>query len=229
MTWIGEIVADTTMMVMSVAVGTVVGNLVVRSLTGRVTVQAAAAATEAQAAYSAKKIAGENLKSAILRKEGEAATTLALKQANTAANKAFLEGAAKVVPPSAWIKFGAFFRRFPRATGGVAAIVASIIAGLLIDLVWDKINKDFWIQVQIYNFDKKTWKVDSWHHDNGIIAGNVPFTAESMPALSDGLFNSQQYKCLDRLSALCRYDYVSMETGSPRHARSEWRYLHFSE
>ena len=182
-TKIEDVLTDITMLLLSGSIGYVVGNMITKSLTGRVTQEAAAAAAEAQAAYGLKKAAQNRLADAVKSGDKAAidAATAALKEATTAADKAFLNGASKFVNPGRWTKFVSFFRRWPKLTGGIVGAIVMVVAQLLLEFIWGRINKDFFLQVEIYNFDRKSWKVDSWHHDNGIIAGGGAFSAESMP------------------------------------------------
>ncbi|KAK1979272.1 hypothetical protein LZ30DRAFT_783576 [Colletotrichum cereale] len=132
---------------------------------------------------ASKSAAQAALDRAVTEAEKDAAL-VALKEATNAANKAFLEGASKFVNPSRLTKVGAFFRKWPKLTGGVVGIAVTIGVQVFLDFIWGKINKDFFLSVEIYNFDKKAWKVNDWHHDNGIIAGGGDFEAQSLAAVT---------------------------------------------
>lgn len=141
----------------------VIGNMIIRMLTGKFSQAAATAATKAAAAYATKRLAEANLCRAVAtgNKTLIDAAVTALQNARDAANKAVLEGASKFVNPSRWTKIASFSSRWPRATGGLVEVVAAIGIQLFLEFVLGRINKDFFIEVEIYKLDKKAWKVDS--------------------------------------------------------------------
>lgn len=70
----------------------------------------------------------------------------------------------------------AFLVRYGRILSGVGSMAAVIIVTCLFEtFILPHIVQDFFVRINIVNFDKRTWRVDQWHHDNGIIAGGVRF------------------------------------------------------
>jgi len=69
--------------------------------------------------------------------------------------------------------------------GWIAGVLSCVIVmGVIILLetyVLPHIMQDFYIKINIINFDKRSWKIDSWYHDNGIIAGGQEFKAVTLP------------------------------------------------
>jgi hypothetical protein len=64
---------------------------------------------------------------------------------------------------------------------GSCVIVMGVI--ILFDtFVLPRIMQDFYIKINIINFDKRSWKIDSWYHDTGIAAEDQELKAVNLPS-----------------------------------------------
>jgi hypothetical protein len=75
-----------------------------------------------------------------------------------------------------------FAAKWPKLTSFLGGFIATVIIEVALELLLPLVNKDYFVQVHVLNFDKKNWKIDDWSHDNGIIAGGDTWSVKTMEA-----------------------------------------------
>ncbi|KAI1084716.1 hypothetical protein F5B20DRAFT_591752 [Whalleya microplaca] len=68
------------------------------------------------------------------------------------------------------------------ATGLIVAVVVGAVTWFLINFIADFVKRDYWVGVNIYNWDKSiSYIVDDFYGDNGIFAGGGSFAKTIIP------------------------------------------------
>lgn len=169
--WWKEHIPDLTAMAIAAGVGAVVGRSILSALTKKGAeaaeiAAAGAARAEAQAALDAAHQAGN--------KEEIDAAIKALREARKVVSKVWM----KNLPKSPWVdKLLNLATKFPKISAFLGGTIVSIAISVVFELLLPFVNKDFYIKMEVCNFDTKNdWQIDEdWYHDNGIIAGGSAF------------------------------------------------------
>ena len=72
--------------------------------------------------------------------------------------------------------------KYPKIATFMGSTIVAIVSTIAMEYIWNLINKDYFIKVQVYNYDKFDWKIDEWYHDNGIIAGGSVWETKTIAA-----------------------------------------------
>lgn len=159
-------------------IGNIVGRKIFSALT-RKAAEAVAEAAEIAAAGSARADAYAALKRARLGGNTAEinAATKALKAARANVDKVWMKNLPK---GGAVEKILGVATRFPKISRFLGGTIVAIITTIVLEVVNYFVNKDYFVRVQVSNFDKRDWKIDDWYHDNGIIAGGSAWDVETI-------------------------------------------------
>lgn len=80
--------------------------------------------------------------------------------------------------------------KYPKLSGFIGGTMVSIVFTIALEILWYYINKDLFICARIYNWDTRTWEVDDWYHDNGILVGDKEFEKKPIPASARKIHDS---------------------------------------
>ena len=170
--------------VSSIALGALIGKAVAKwiylPLKDRAALQAERAAAgkllkEARSKLEAAKRSGSKEAEQLAQAEYDAALTRALK-------------VAEQILPRGGALDGLISRlaKFPKIVAGIGSFIIATVAIIVFDWIWNNfLVQDYYIESRVYNFDeKRSWEIQDWYHDNGIVAGGEQWQSCTLPPAS---------------------------------------------